>query len=137
MWTQRSIMSVVWVGLLATCRAQRAEQLLAPNPCLSKTTCSECIRTSSCTWCFAPEGPINGPRCFDPAVEGGVIAGCSEEYIFNPDSGQSIDPKFSRELSRGNRCKNNELALDMCSNSNSLICFYFFSREKSTVHVNL
>ncbi|XP_026329225.1 integrin beta-PS [Hyposmocoma kahamanoa] len=101
MWAQRSIVNVVCFSLLATCQAQRAEQLLAQNPCSSKTTCSECIRTPSCAWCFAPGGPINGPRCFNPAMEGGVIAGCSEEFIFNPDSRRTIDPEFNRELSRG------------------------------------
>lgn len=104
MWAQLSIVSVVcFISMLATCRTQRAEQLLAQNPCSSKTTCSECIRTPSCAWCFAPGGLINGPRCFNPAMEGGVIAGCNEEFIFIPDIGRSIDPKFDKELSRGNK----------------------------------
>lgn len=102
MYIRRTSLLLVglWAGLLAVCWGQRAEQLLAQNPCSSKTTCSECARTPSCAWCFASE--YNGPRCFNPAMEGGT-AGCDEAYIFNPDNQLSIDPKFNRELSRANR----------------------------------
>ncbi|CAF4773203.1 unnamed protein product [Pieris macdunnoughi] len=93
--TTRTI--IVWVCLLAVCYGQRAEHLLAQNPCSSKTTCSDCARTATCAWCFAPE--FNGPRCFNPAMEGGT-AGCDEAYIFNPDNQQSIDPMYNRELTR-------------------------------------
>ncbi|KAF9802381.1 hypothetical protein SFRURICE_009063 [Spodoptera frugiperda] len=88
----------VWVSLLALCGAQRAEQLLAQNPCYSKTTCSDCIRTASCAWCFAAE--FNGPRCFNPALERDGTAGCEESYIFNPDNKRSVDPMYNMELSR-------------------------------------
>ncbi|KAH9643891.1 hypothetical protein HF086_012766 [Spodoptera exigua] len=88
----------VWVSLLALCGAQRAEQLLAQNPCSSKTTCSDCIRTASCAWCFAAE--FNGPRCFNPAMERDGTAGCEESYIFNPDNKRSVDPMYNMELSR-------------------------------------
>ncbi|KAL4702519.1 hypothetical protein ACJJTC_001404 [Scirpophaga incertulas] len=88
--------------LLLTCLVgvticQRAEHLLAHNPCSSKTTCSDCIRTPSCAWCFSPG--FNGPRCFNPAMEGGT-AGCDEAYIFNPDNQISTDPLYNKELSR-------------------------------------
>lgn len=88
----------VWAGLLAYCWGQRAEQLLAQNPCSSKTTCSDCIRTASCAWCFAAD--FNGPRCFNPAMEGGT-GGCDEAFIFNPDNQKSIDPMYNMDLSRG------------------------------------
>lgn len=98
--TRTSLLLCTWASLLAVCLGQRAEQLLAQNPCSSKTTCSDCARTPSCAWCFAPE--FNGPRCFNPAMEGGT-AGCDEAYIFNPDNQQSIDPIYNRELTRGKR----------------------------------
>ncbi|XP_063821699.1 integrin beta-PS [Ostrinia nubilalis] len=95
---QRPIMRLlIWACLVGLCWCQRAEHLLAQNPCSSKTSCSNCIRTPSCAWCFAPE--FNGPRCFNPAMEGGT-AGCSEEYIFNPDNQRSIDPIYNKELTR-------------------------------------
>ncbi|CAG9783687.1 unnamed protein product [Diatraea saccharalis] len=82
---------------IGTVICQRAEHLLAQNPCSSKTTCSDCIRTPSCAWCFAAD--FNGPRCFNPAMEGGT-GGCDEAYIFNPDNQRSIDPLYNKELSR-------------------------------------
>lgn len=88
----------IWACIIAVCFAQRAEQLLAQNPCSSKTTCSECVRTASCAWCYA--AVFNGPRCFNPAIEGGT-AGCDEAYVHNPDNQLSIDPRYNRELSRG------------------------------------
>lgn len=88
----------VWACLFAYCWAQKAEQMLAQNPCSSKTTCSDCIRTASCAWCFASN--FNGPRCFNPAMEGGT-AGCDEAFIFNPDNQKSIDPMYNMDLSRG------------------------------------
>ncbi|KPI91428.1 Integrin beta-PS [Papilio xuthus] len=97
MHKQRSSVVFVWVCLLASCWAQRAEQLLAQNSCSSKTICSDCIRTAFCAWCFAPE--FNGPRCFNPAVEGGT-GGCDEAYIFNPDNQRTLDPMFNKELTR-------------------------------------
>lgn len=87
----------IWGALLVACWAQQAAQLLQ-NPCFSKTTCSDCVRTASCAWCFARD--FNGPRCFNPAMEGG-LAGCDEAFIFNPDNQRSIDPAFNKELSRG------------------------------------
>lgn len=98
--TRTSLLLCTWASLLIMCLGQRAEQLLAQNPCSSKTTCSDCARTPSCAWCFAPE--FNGPRCFNPAMEGGT-AGCDEAYIFNPDNQQSIDPIYNRELTRGSK----------------------------------
>ncbi|KAI8435079.1 hypothetical protein MSG28_003482 [Choristoneura fumiferana] len=86
----------IWGALLAACWAQQAAQLLQ-NPCSSKTTCSDCVRAASCAWCFARD--FNGPRCFNPAMEGG-LAGCDEAFIFNPDNQRSIDPAFNKELSR-------------------------------------
>lgn len=94
-----SIRLLVWACLAGVCFAQRAEHLLAQNPCSSKTTCSDCIRTPTCAWCFAPE--YNAPRCFNPAMEGGT-AGCNEAYLFNPDNQRSVDPKYNMELTRGN-----------------------------------
>lgn len=105
MYIQRSILRIcVLVSFLAVGFGQRAEQLLAQNPCYSKTTCSDCIRTPSCAWCFAAD--FNGPRCFNPSMERGGTAGCDEAYIFNPDNQRSIDPKYNLELSRGeHHCK--------------------------------
>ncbi|CAH2101707.1 unnamed protein product [Euphydryas editha] len=98
MYTRMSLLCCLWASLFVACLGQSAEQLLAQNPCSSKTTCSDCMRTPICAWCFAPE--FNGPRCFNPAMEGGT-AGCDEAFIFNPDNQQSIDPLFNRELTRG------------------------------------
>ncbi|XP_045785292.1 integrin beta-PS [Maniola jurtina] len=97
MFGRTSLLFCVWMSLLAVSLGQRAEQLLAQNPCSSKTTCSDCARTPSCAWCFAHD--FNGPRCFNPSMEGGT-AGCDEAYIFNPDNQQSIDPMYNRELTR-------------------------------------
>ncbi|XP_052750647.1 integrin beta-PS [Galleria mellonella] len=96
MYTRSNMLRAsIWAYILATSWAQYAEQMLAQNPCSSKTTCSDCIRTASCAWCFAAE--FNGPRCFNPAIEGGT-AGCDEAYIFNPDN--DLATTSSRELSR-------------------------------------
>lgn len=91
------MLASVWASLLVVCFTQHAEQLLAQNPCSSKTTCSECARTPSCAWCFATD--FNGPRCFNPAMEGGT-GGCDEAYIFNPDNQLFVDPAYNRDLSR-------------------------------------
>ncbi|XP_049867319.1 integrin beta-PS [Pectinophora gossypiella] len=99
MLTHRTIALFLCASTFALCQGQRAEQLLAQNPCSSKVTCSDCIRTPSCAWCFAAD--FNGPRCFNPAMEGQDVVGkCDEAYIFNPDSRRSIDPLYNRELSR-------------------------------------
>ncbi|XP_037974109.2 integrin beta-PS [Plutella xylostella] len=88
---------LVLLCLVGVAWCQRAEQLLAQNPCSSKTTCSDCMRTPTCAWCFQPS--FKEPRCFNPAMEGGT-GGCDEAYIFNPDNQRSIDPMYNRELSR-------------------------------------
>ncbi|XP_061712211.1 integrin beta-PS isoform X2 [Cydia pomonella] len=100
MHTQRTTLRLcLWACLVAICWADEPAPLaqLAQNPCSSKTTCSDCIRAASCAWCFA--AGFNGPRCFNPALEGGT-AGCNEAYIFNPDNELSIDQAYNKELSR-------------------------------------
>ncbi|XP_063618741.1 integrin beta-PS-like [Cydia splendana] len=91
----------LWACLVAICWADQLAPLAEPaqNPCSSKTTCSDCIRVDRCAWCFA--AGFNGPRCFDPALEGGT-AGCDEAYVFNPDNEQSIDQAYNKELSNSN-----------------------------------
>lgn len=37
----------------ATACTQQAEKLVQ-NPCVTKTTCHECIQTPTCAWCFQP-----------------------------------------------------------------------------------
>lgn len=109
MHTIRGLVSVCLLACLVTsCRAQRAEQLLAQNPCSSKMTCSDCIRTASCAWCY--QAGFKEPRCFNPAMEGGT-GGCDEAYIFNPDNQRSIDPMYNRELSRGQSLRCFDLSL--------------------------
>ncbi|XP_063381270.1 uncharacterized protein LOC134667792 [Cydia fagiglandana] len=100
MHTQRTPLRLcLWALLVAICWADQLAPLAQPaqNPCSSKTTCSDCIRVDSCAWCFATG--FNGPRCFDPALEGGS-AGCDEAYVFNPDNEMSVDHAYNKELSK-------------------------------------
>lgn len=65
-----------------TAKSQFPEKLLQ-NPCVSKTTCRDCIQTKSCAWCMQPEFG-DKPRCFQPSLSS-FTGGCPEEYTWNPD----------------------------------------------------
>lgn len=64
------------------------EKLGVQNPCVSKTTCRECIQTRSCAWCLQPDFG-DKPRCFQPSLVS-FSGGCSEEYTWNPDNEQLL-----------------------------------------------
>lgn len=66
--------------------AQQAEKLVS-NPCITKTTCHECIQTPTCAWCFQPDFG-DQKRCFQPATlpPNSVNSVCREEYVWYPDN---------------------------------------------------
>ncbi|XP_047995298.1 integrin beta-PS-like [Leguminivora glycinivorella] len=97
MLTQRKTLQLwLWVFLVQVCWANQPTPLfqLARNHCSSKTTCSDCIRTANCAWCFAAR--FDGLRCFNPAIEG--TASCDEANILDPSNLLSVQQNM--ELSR-------------------------------------
>ncbi|XP_018335576.1 integrin beta-PS isoform X1 [Agrilus planipennis] len=77
--------------------AQRAEKLTAQNPCVTKTTCHECIQTPSCAWCFKHDFGDRA-RCFQPSSPHPTATQCPEEWTWNPSNVMSILMK--KELTR-------------------------------------
>lgn len=78
-----------------TVQSQFPEKLLQ-NPCVSKTTCRDCIQTKSCAWCMQPEFG-DKPRCFQPSLSS-FTGGCPEEYTWNPDHEERLI--IHKELTR-------------------------------------
>lgn len=111
---------------------QTAAQLLAQNPCSSKTTCGDCIRTSGCSWCYAEV--FNRPRCFNPAMERGT-AGCDEAFIYNPDNQRSLDPRYNREFSRAGYISGSSSASASGSASGSAAGGAYGANEEDLVQI--
>lgn len=82
--------------LIVFVQSQFAPEKLIQNPCVSKTTCHECIQTKSCAWCKQPEFG-DKPRCFQPSLTA-LTGSCPEEYTWNPDHEQRL--VIARELTR-------------------------------------
>uniref|UniRef100_A0A7G3AQR4 Integrin beta n=1 Tax=Lutzomyia longipalpis TaxID=7200 RepID=A0A7G3AQR4_LUTLO len=83
---------------VAVANGQLAEKLTSQNPCVSKTTCHECIQTKSCAWCLQPQAEYGDlPRCFQPSYGVGDSR-CPEEYTYNPDN--EMIPLLNMELTR-------------------------------------
>lgn len=78
-------------------QAALSEDERAFNPCGSKTNCHECIQTKKCSWCMAPDFGDRA-RCFLSELSNSA---CAEEYVWNPDNIENIDPAYNRELTRG------------------------------------
>lgn len=76
-----AVLLLVFV-LARTAESQFPEKLIQ-NPCVSKTTCRDCIQTKSCAWCLQPDFG-DKPRCFNPSLSA-FAGGCPEEYTWNPD----------------------------------------------------
>lgn len=83
-------------SLITLASAQLPDQNILQNPCVSKSTCRECIQTKSCAWCLA-EDYGDKPRCFQPSLTS-LTQACPEEFTWNPDNEQRI--VISRELTR-------------------------------------
>ncbi|XP_017782378.1 PREDICTED: integrin beta-PS-like [Nicrophorus vespilloides] len=66
--------------------SQVAEKLVQ-NPCISKTSCHECIQTPSCAWCYKQDFGER-TRCFQPSNPGSMT--CPEKYVINPDNQKRI-----------------------------------------------
>jgi protocadherin alpha len=66
------------------------------NPCISKTTCRECIQTQNCAWCLQPNFG-DAPRCFQPDLKS-MSNVCEEEFTWYPDNEQVLIT--NRELTR-------------------------------------
>lgn len=78
--------------------AQLPDQNILQNPCVSKSTCRECIQTKSCAWCMQPSDDYGDkPRCFQPSLTT-LTQTCPEEYTWNPDNEQRI--VINRNLTR-------------------------------------
>lgn len=73
--------------------------LAAQNPCVSKTTCSECIQTKSCAWCLEPDHDDRA-RCFQPSLSS-ITGSCPEQYTWNPDHEERI--LIASELTRAKK----------------------------------
>lgn len=71
----------------------------AQNPCVSKTTCSDCIQTKSCAWCLEPDFG-DRPRCFQPSLSS-ITGSCPEQYTWNPDHEERI--LIHEELTRAGK----------------------------------
>lgn len=71
----------------------------AQNPCVSKTTCRDCIQTKSCAWCLEPEFG-DRPRCFQPSLAS-ITGSCPEQYTWNPDHEERI--LLREELTRAGK----------------------------------
>lgn len=69
--------------VLANVAQSQFPEKLIQNPCVSKTTCRDCIQTKSCAWCLQPDFG-DKPRCFQPSLSS-FAGGCAEEYTWNPD----------------------------------------------------
>lgn len=82
--TTAGVLAVLFVLLAAadTVESQFPEKL-TQNPCVSKTTCHDCIQTKNCAWCMQPDFG-DKPRCFQPSLTA-FTGGCPEEYTWNPD----------------------------------------------------
>lgn len=71
----------------------------AQNPCVSKSTCRDCIQTKSCAWCLEPDFG-DRPRCFQPSLAS-ITGSCPEQYTWNPDHEEQIVIK--EELTRAGK----------------------------------
>lgn len=84
--------------LITIINAQLPDQNILQNPCVSKSTCRECIETKSCAWCMQPTDDYGDkPRCFQPSLTS-LTQTCPEEYTWNPDNEQRI--VINRQLTR-------------------------------------
>lgn len=72
---------------------------VAQNPCVSKTTCRDCIQTKSCAWCMEPDFGDRS-RCFQPSVAS-ITGSCPEQYTWNPDHEERI--LIREELTRAGK----------------------------------
>lgn len=77
-----SVVLFVLLAAAGTVESQFPEKL-TQNPCVSKTTCHDCIQTKNCAWCMQPDFG-DKPRCFQPSLTA-FTGGCPEEYTWNPD----------------------------------------------------
>lgn len=98
--TTASVLVVLFVLLAAagTAESQFPEKL-TQNPCVSKTTCHDCIQTKSCAWCMQPDFG-DKPRCFQPSLTA-FTGGCPEEYTWNPDYEFSMYEHEQLTIARG------------------------------------
>lgn len=74
---------LITIFLLTGMVQSQFPEKLVQNPCVSKTTCRDCIQTKSCAWCLQPDFG-DKPRCFQPSLSP-FAGGCPEEYTWNPD----------------------------------------------------
>lgn len=95
MWRTLIVLVVVACALLNLSSAQQlssgsgGDQNILQNPCVSKSSCRECIQTKSCAWCLqASDEYGDKPRCFQPALSS--FNQCPEEFTWNPDNEQRI-----------------------------------------------
>ncbi|XP_049778654.1 integrin beta-PS isoform X1 [Schistocerca cancellata] len=94
------LLSVVVLSLTVICAQKQSVGL--QNPCTSKQTCSECIRTPTCAWCMQPS-MRDGKRCFQPSSSLDWTLHCDEKYVYNPDNEYSII--LNQKLSKGSRTR--------------------------------
>ncbi|XP_055388340.1 integrin beta-PS isoform X2 [Condylostylus longicornis] len=89
---------ILFCAVIHNTNAQGFLDKYTHNPCISKSSCRECIRTKSCAWCMK-EDFGDSPRCFEPSVPS--YRQCPEEFIVNPDNEEKI--LFGRNLTRAKK----------------------------------
>ncbi|XP_069683530.1 integrin beta-PS isoform X2 [Periplaneta americana] len=83
-----------WVLLLVTLPAvlsQGEKKHSSQDPCASKTTCHDCIRTPTCAWCSEPwdltdRRYLERKRCFLPTAISSHSFQCQREFMVNPSN---------------------------------------------------
>ena len=84
-----SALVLTFLAIAVPAYGQYADKLSAEqNPCVSKTTCRDCIQTKSCAWCLEPDFG-DRPRCFQPSLAS-ITGSCPEQFTWNPDHEERI-----------------------------------------------
>lgn len=84
-----SALVVTFLAIAVPVTGQFSDKLsAAQNPCVSKTTCRDCIQTKSCAWCLEPDFG-DRPRCFQPSLAS-ITGSCPEQFTWNPDHEEQI-----------------------------------------------
>lgn len=60
---------------------EQVDRLMEPNQCATKTTCGECIRTKSCSWCMKPDN-FSHSRC--DTMFNLQEHDCPHQYLYSP-----------------------------------------------------
>ncbi|XP_063930919.1 integrin beta-PS isoform X2 [Zophobas morio] len=79
------LLGVVFWAVLAVAKSQILQQF-TQNPCVSRSTCHECIATPTCAWCYDTVNINTTKRCFQPSYPLPPLDQCDPSKIYNPDN---------------------------------------------------